>query len=76
MVFFAEQAMTRQEALYAYTLGNAYAAFEEKEKGSLKTGKLADLVILSKDLLKCREEEIIFTDVLMTMVGGEVKYEK
>ncbi len=76
MVFFAEQAMTRQEALYAYTLGNAYAAFEEKQKGSLEEGKLADLVILSKDLLKCREEEIIFTDVLMTMVGGKIKYER
>ncbi len=76
MVFFAEQAMTRQEALYAYTLGNAFAAFEENDKGSLEEGKLADLVILSKDLLECREEEIIFTDVLMTMVGGEVKFER
>jgi len=76
LTFFPEQAMTRQEALYSYTLGNAYAAFEEKEKGSLEEGKLGDVVILSKDLLNCAEEEIIDTEVMMTMVGGVVKYER
>jgi predicted amidohydrolase YtcJ len=76
MAFFTEQAMTRQEALYSYTLGNAYAAFEEKEKGSLEAGKLGDVVILSKDLLTCSDEEILETKVLWTIVGGEVRYER
>ena len=73
MVFFPEQAMTRQEALYSYTLGNAYAAFEEKDKGSLSIGKLGDVVILSNDLLHCTEEDILKTKVLYTIVGGQVK---
>lgn len=74
--FFPEQRMTRQEALYSYTLGNAYAAFEEHDKGSITEGKLADIVILSKDLLNCSDEEILQTEVLYTIVGGEVKYQK
>ena len=74
MAFFPEQRMTRQEALYSYTLGNAYAAFEEDLKGSLEYGKLADLVVLSHDLLTCTDEEILETKVLLTLVGGEVKY--
>ena len=72
--FFPEQRMTRAEAVYSYTLGNAYAAFEEEAKGSLKTGKLADIVVLSKDLLQCTDDEILETEILMTIVGGEVKY--
>lgn len=74
MVFFQKQKMTRAEALYSYTLGNAYAAFEEDIKGSIKEGKLADLVLLSKDLEKCANDEILETEVLMTIVGGEFKY--
>ena len=46
--FFPEQRMTREEAVHSYTLGNAYAAFEENDKGSIEQGKLADLVVLSK----------------------------
>ncbi len=76
MAFFTEQSMTRQEALHSYTLGNAYAAFEEKEKGSLTPGKLADIVILSNDLLSCPDEAILDTEVLYTIVGGEVKYQR
>ncbi len=72
--FFPEQSMTREEALYSYTLGNAYAAFEEDIKGSLTAGKLADLVILSKDLVNCTDEEILDTKVILTMVGGKTKY--
>ena len=72
--FFPEQKMTREEALLSYTLWNAYAAFEEKEKGSLTPGKYADIVVLSKDLLHCAPEEILQTKVLRTMVGGKVKY--
>ncbi len=74
--FFPDQKMTRQEALHAYTLGNAFAAFEEKNKGSISLGKLADLVILSKDLLRCSDDEILETEVLYTIVGGKVKYQK
>lgn len=74
MEFFTEQKMTRQEALHSYTLGNAYAGFEEKEKGSLVKGKLADIVILSNNLLDCPDEEILNTKVLYTIVNGLVKY--
>jgi len=72
--FFVEQAMTRTEAIYSYTLGNAFAAFQEQDKGSLEVGKLADIVILSKDLIECQDEEIMDTEVLATIVGGEFKY--
>ena len=74
--FFPEQALSREEAIKTYTLANAYGAFEEDIKGSLEPGKLADLVVLSKDLVNCTEEEILETEVLKTMVGGEFKYEK
>ena len=74
--FFPEQALSREEAIRTYTLANAYGAFEEDIKGSLEPGKLADLVVLSKDLVNCTEEEILETEVLKTMVGGEFKYEK
>lgn len=74
MVFFPEQAMTRAEAIYSYTLGNAYAAFEEKWKGSIRPGKLADLVILSNDLIKCTDDDILKTKVLYTIIDGKVKF--
>lgn len=73
--FFPEQCMTRQEALYSYTLGNAFAGFEEDLKGSLTPGKLADLVILDTNLLDCKDEDILQAKVLRTMVGGETKYQ-
>jgi len=76
LLFFPEQAMTRQEAIYSYTLANAYAAFEEDIKGSLEPGKLADLVVLSQNLLTCPEEEILNTQVDMTFVGGALKYSR
>ena len=72
--FFPEQAMTREQAIYSYTYAPAYAAFEEQDKGSLETGKLADMVVLSKNLLTCKDEEILDTKVQMTIVGGQVKY--
>jgi predicted amidohydrolase YtcJ len=72
--FFPEQAMTREEAIYSYTLANAYAAFEEDWKGSLEPGKVADLVVLSKNLLTCSEEEIKEVQVKMTFVNGKLKY--
>jgi len=75
MVFYPEQAMSREEAIYSYTMAPAYAGFEEDIKGSLEVGKLADIVILSNDLLNCTEDEILDTQVAMTIVGGEIKYE-
>ena len=74
-VFYAEQAMTRKEALYAYTIGNAYAGFEEDIKGSLEPGKWADIVLLSQNLLTCPDDSIPVTTVKMTMVGGKIKYQ-
>ncbi|NLS97047.1 MAG: amidohydrolase [Planctomycetaceae bacterium] len=72
--FFAEQCMTREEALRSYTLDAAWAAFEEDLKGSLAPGKLADVVVLSSDLLTCPEEEILSTRVEYTIVGGKIGY--
>jgi predicted amidohydrolase YtcJ len=69
-------AMTRQEALESYTINNAYAAFEEDVKGSLTPGKLADIVVLSQDIMTVPEDEIPNTKVDMTIVGGEVRYER
>ncbi len=74
--FFPEQSMTRAEGIYAYTMANAFAAFEEQDKGSLEAGKLADIVILSNDLLTCPEDDILQTDVLYTIVGGKIVYQK
>lgn len=74
LTFFAEQSMTRAEAIYSYTLGNAFAAFEEQDKGSLEVGKLADIVVLSEDLSSCSDDDILSTKVLYTIVDGEIKY--
>jgi predicted amidohydrolase YtcJ len=72
--FYPAQKMSREQALYSYTMANAYAAFEEKEKGSLEVGKYADIVILSNNLMTCKDEEIKNTKVVTTIVGGKVKY--
>jgi predicted amidohydrolase YtcJ len=74
--FFPEQRMTRAQALRSYTLDGAYAAFEEDLKGSLTPGKLADVVILSKDILTVPEEEIPSAQVLTTIIGGKVLFER
>ena len=76
LVFFPEQKMTREEAIKSYTLWAAYSAFEEDDKGSIEEGKLADIVILSKNLLTCTDNEILDTEVLYTIIDGEVKYQK
>jgi hypothetical protein len=73
-VFFPAQRMTREEALRSYTLSAAYAAFEEDRKGSLEPGKLADVVVLSRDILTVPEEEILDALVDLTLVGGKVRY--
>ena len=67
-----EQRMTREQALHAMTLGAAYAAFEEKERGSIEVGKWADFTVLSADIMQIPEPEILRTKCVMTVVGGEV----
>jgi predicted amidohydrolase YtcJ len=73
-VFYGDQRMTREEALRSYTLNNAYAAFEEDVKGSLRAGKLADIVVLSKNIMTVPEDDILSTQVDYTIVGGVVRY--
>ena len=73
--FYPDQRMSRAEALRSYTLSAAYAAFEEGSKGSLRAGKLADIVVLSKDILAVPEEEIRAARVDYTIVGGKVLHE-
>jgi predicted amidohydrolase YtcJ len=73
-VFFPDQRMSRMEALRSYTIDNAYAAFEEGSKGSLKVGKLADVTVLSANILKVAESEIRSVKVDDTIVGGKVMY--
>jgi predicted amidohydrolase YtcJ len=75
-VFFPDQRMSRMEALESYTINGAFASFEEGVKGSLTPGKLADITVLSKDILTIPEEEIPTTEVVYTIVGGEVKYRR
>jgi len=74
--FYPDQKMTREQALRSYTLNCAYAAFEEDLKGSLSVVKLADITVLSKDILTVPDDEILQTEVLYTIVGGKVMYEK
>jgi predicted amidohydrolase YtcJ len=74
--FHPDQAMTREEALASYTINNAFAAFEEAYKGSLVPGKLADIVVLSQNILTVEESRILETEVDMTIVAGQVRYER
>ena len=75
--WFPEQKISVAEAIEAYTLTSAYAGFEEKDRGSLQPGKLADLVVLSRDILaESERDHIAQTEVLLTLVGGKVAYEK
>jgi predicted amidohydrolase YtcJ len=74
--FHPEQRMSRAEALRSYTLNGAYAAFEEKSKGSLSPGKLADVTVLSKDILTVPDDEIRTARVEYTIVGGKVVHER
>lgn len=74
--FYPEQSMTREEALRSYTIDAAYAAFEEDVKGSLTPGKLADIVVLSKDILTIPENEIPDAGVVYTIIGGEIVYRR
>ena len=75
-VFFPEQRLSRLEALKTYTINAAFAAFEEDIKGSLTVGKLADITVLSKDVMTIPEDEISSTEVAHTIVGGRVMYSR
>jgi predicted amidohydrolase YtcJ len=70
-----EQRMTREQALRAMTLDAAFATFEEKQRGSIEVGKWADLTVLSADIMTIPEPEILKTQCLYTIVGGEVVHE-
>jgi predicted amidohydrolase YtcJ len=67
--------MTLEEALRGYTIEAAHAEFEEKVKGSVEAGKLADLIVISNDLIRVKPEEILATRVLKTFVGGKLVYD-
>jgi predicted amidohydrolase YtcJ len=71
-----EQAVSREQALKMFTAWPAYAAFEEKDKGSIEVGKLADLTVLSSDIMKVPESVILNTRCAMTVIGGEIVYEE
>ena len=75
-VFYPDQRMSRVEALKSYTTNAAYAAFEEGSKGTLKPGKYADLVVLSKDIMTVPDDQIPTAEILYTIVGGKVRYKK
>jgi len=70
-----EEALTREQALKMFTIWPVYAAFEEKLRGSIEVGKLADLTIFSADIMKIPEAEILQTRCVMTVIGGEIVYE-
>jgi predicted amidohydrolase YtcJ len=74
MVFYPEQRMSRIEALKSYTINNAYAAFEEDVKGTLTLGKLADVTVLTKDILTVPDDEILDATVAYTIIGGQIVY--
>jgi predicted amidohydrolase YtcJ len=71
----AEQAVSREQALRMFTIWAARAAFEEKTKGTIEAGKLADLTVLSADIMRIPEPEILKTRCLMTVIGGEIVYQ-
>lgn len=74
--WFPEQRLSIEEAIRFYTLNNAYASFEESTKGSVTEGKLADLVVLDRDILSLPPQELLHTQVLYTIFDGKIVYEK
>ena len=70
-----EQRLTREQAIRLYTINNAFLTFEEKEKGSLERGKLADFVILKQDILTCPEETVKDIEVAQTYLAGKLIYD-
>jgi predicted amidohydrolase YtcJ len=70
-----QEAITREQAVTAYTLTSAYAEFAEKQKGSLEPGKLADLTVLSQDIFKVPADDLPKTESVLTVVGGKIAYD-
>lgn len=70
-----EEALSREQAIKMFTIWAAYAAFEENLRGSIEAGKLADFTVLSADIMKIPEMEILKTHCVMTVIGGEIVYE-
>ncbi|HEX3799365.1 MAG TPA: amidohydrolase [Verrucomicrobiae bacterium] len=70
-----EEALDRANAIRCYTINNAYLGFEENNRGSLELGKLADLIMIDTDILKCPVNQVRDTKVLLTMVGGKIVWE-
>ena len=68
--------MTREQALRSYTLDAAYGAIEDHIKGSIEKGKLADFTVFSNDIMKVDEDQLLSTEVVRTIVGGKIIYEK
>jgi predicted amidohydrolase YtcJ len=69
------EAISREQAVVAYTLTSAFAEFAEKDKGSLEPGKLADLAVLSQDIFKVAADDLPKTESVLTMVGGKIVYD-
>jgi hypothetical protein len=75
-VLFPEESLTREQAIRLYTINNAYITHEEKKKGSLEVGKLGDLILIDRNVLTCPVKDVAGTQVLMTIVGGKVVWER
>ena len=72
--WYPEERLSMEEAVYAYTMGAAFASGEEAVKGSITPGKLADLTILEQDLFTIEPEKILETRVAATVVGGQTVF--
>lgn len=74
--FFPEHCISRQDALKAYTIWNAFAQHTERQKGSLEAGKLADFIVVDRDVMACPDDDLLQVQVLQTVVGGETVYKR
>ncbi len=74
--WFPDERLTMAEALRLYTLGSAYASFEEKIKGSIEAGKLADFTVLSRDIFRVDPKDILTTEPLYTILGGKIVFQR
>ncbi len=74
--WFPEQKISVEEALKAFTINNAYAAFEGDIRGSLEVGKLADITVFDRNLIQIPEAELLDAEVLYTIVDGKIVFEK
>lgn len=74
--WYPAEKLSREEALYGFTLGAAYAAFQEDKVGSIEIGKFADFTVLSKDIMRIPDADILSTEVLATYINGEAVYQR